>query len=101
MVRFKNRLQNDVIYIDLAEYNYNFYRYLLLEWKFSSLEVGHRTLQEENGRSVLAFIREAVQTLHGDYGLACVQHSLKGQIRPVTQPNESPILILSPIPLLQ
>ena len=56
----------------------SFYRYLLLELRFSSAEEGHRALKAVNPKSLLAVLREAILLLHGDYGLACVQHSLNG-----------------------
>lgn len=51
-------------------------RYLLLEWKFSSAEVGHKTLEGVSAKSLLRFFKDRVKAYHGDYGVACIQHSL-------------------------
>ncbi len=54
-------------------------RYLLLEWKFSSAEVGHKTLEGVSAKSLLRFFKDRVKAYHGDYGVACIQHSLTGE----------------------
>ena len=56
------------------------YRYLLLKWKFSNVDVGHRTLRGEISRNFQGFFKEQVQAYHGDYGVACIQHALTGEL---------------------
>lgn len=51
-------------------------RYLLVELVFSSVEEGNTALAGATPRSVLDAIKEAILSLHGDYGLAAVQQSL-------------------------
>ena len=76
MVRYKNRYTT----ILALKYTRLFsFRYLLLEWKFSVREVGHKILRGENPRSILHFVREKIQAYHGEYGVACVQQSLSGE----------------------
>lgn len=60
MVRFKNR-------------------YLLVELSFASVEDGNEALRAITPKSMVLLVRDAVQRLHGDYGLACVQQSLHGK----------------------
>lgn len=45
------------------------------------MEVGGKTLKDTNAKNLLVFLKEAMQTFHGDYGLACVQHALNGNAR--------------------
>ncbi len=59
MVRFKNR-------------------YLLVEFVFGSAEEGNEALKGATPKSLVGLLRDAVRGLHGEYGLACVQHSLHG-----------------------
>lgn len=58
------------------------YRYLLLEMKFVSPEEGNRVLKSLSPKSLVSLIKDAVLTLHGDFGLACVLHSLNGEYCP-------------------
>lgn len=55
-----------------------FCRYLLLEVKFPTAENGNRALKSATPKSLATLFKETVATLHGDYGLACVLHSLNG-----------------------
>ncbi len=57
---------------------YALHRYLLLEIKFPSVEDGNRALKSVTPRSLASLFKETVATLYGDYGLACVLHSLNG-----------------------
>ena len=52
------------------------YRYLLVELVFGSAEDGNTALSGSTPRSVLSAVKEAILSLHGDYGLAAVQQSL-------------------------
>ena len=55
------------------------FRYLLLEWKFSSFDIGYKVLKGEDSKYLLGFFKKQIQAYHGDYGVACVQHSLTGK----------------------
>ncbi len=72
MVRFKNR-------------------YLLVELRFGSAKEGNVALKGATPKSVVGVVRDAVRGLHGDYGLACVQHSLHGESSQRTQPWCHPV----------
>ena len=48
----------------------------MVELRFSSAEDGGRALVGATPRSLLDAVKEAILCLHGDYGLASVQHSL-------------------------
>ena len=51
-------------------------RYLLVELVFSSAEDGNSALTATTPKGLLNAIKEAILSLHGDYGLASVQQSL-------------------------
>lgn len=44
------------------------------------MEVGHKTLKGETFRNLQGFFKEQVQAYHGDYGVACIQHALTGEL---------------------
>ena len=48
----------------------------MVELSFGSAEDGSTALAGATTRSLLDAVKEAILSLHGDYGLACVQHSL-------------------------
>lgn len=48
----------------------------MLEWKFPSLDIGYKILKGEDSKYLLGFFKKQIQAYHGDYGVACVQHSL-------------------------
>lgn len=52
------------------------FRYLLVELSFGSSEDGSIALSGATPRSLLDAVKAAILSLHGDYGLASVQHSL-------------------------
>ena len=74
-MRFKNRLKHckNAILV----YNYNF-RYLLLELRFESEADRRKVYSTLNERSLNQEIKNSILALHGNYGLACVLHSLHG-----------------------
>ena len=53
-------------------------RYLLLELKFSGEEDRRAAYANLTERSLVKIIKDAILALHGDYGLACVLHSING-----------------------
>ena len=63
--------RNDVLYASNI-----IFRYLLVELSFGSAEDGSSALAGTTPRNLLDAVKEAILTLHGDYGLASVQHSL-------------------------
>lgn len=76
-------------------------RYLLLEWKFSSVEVGCRVLKGETSRKLQGFLRDQVHAYYGDYGVACVQHSLNGEWARMTTLYDHPVYMQSSITISQ
>lgn len=48
----------------------------MVEFVFSSAEDGNTALAGATPRSILDVVKEAILSLHGDYGLASVQQSL-------------------------
>ena len=91
-MRFKNRLKHckNAILV----YNYNF-RYLLLELRFESEADRRKVYSTLNERSLNQEIKNSILALHGNYGLACVLHSLHGnphvQATPLTTPISSKV----------
>ncbi|XP_064392176.1 ribonuclease P/MRP protein subunit POP5-like [Halichondria panicea] len=51
-------------------------RYLLLEVKFPSIEDGNKALKSVTPRSLASLFKDVMAAIHGDYGLACVLHSI-------------------------
>ena len=63
--------------VDLTKFNHSLIgRYLLVEFVFSSAEDGNTALVGATPRNILDAVKESILSLHGDYGLASVQHSL-------------------------
>ena len=51
-----------------------------MELSFGSVEEGNRALKAATPRRVLETVKDAITALHGDYGLACVKHSINGTL---------------------
>ena len=53
-------------------------RYFLIEFHFEGDEDAREALSGLDAKSLREILKVAMRTLHGDYGLGCVQHSLNG-----------------------
>ena len=56
------------------------YRYLLVQFNFENDKDAHEALGGLDVKSLREILKVAMRTLHGDYGLGCVQHSLNSKL---------------------
>ena len=54
-------------------------RYLLLEFSFLSEKDRREAVSGLSEKLLRQIVKDAILELHGDYGLACVLHSLNGK----------------------
>ena len=54
-------------------------RYLLIQFNFENDKNAHEALGKLDVKSLREILKVAMRTLHGDYGLGCIQHSLNSK----------------------
>ena len=79
MVRYKNRYTN-LQMLMWCEYA-NVCRYFLIQFHFENDKDAHEALGGLDVKSLREILKVAMKTLHGDYGLGCIQHSLNCKLR--------------------
>ena len=55
-------------------------RYFLIQFRFKNDKDAHEALGGLDVKSLREVLKVAMKTLHGDYGLGCVQHSLNSKL---------------------